>query len=225
MTEEPIVNEEQMKPQVEAVFEEMIKLPEVQEALDLLDKLPENLKYHNKNHTFDVLRETILFSLADGASEQVIKEQCIAAAWHDVGYIKQFSANEPVAVELLKSSKTFSTLDKEDEAEIEANILDTQMIPVNGIPTQQKNRSHFAYILDGDVSNFGRSDYFQKSEEVAQELGIDFNNPEAKRKFYIFAFNLLKNHDWKTESARKLRQAQKEENMAKLEDEIQRLAA
>jgi hypothetical protein len=217
------LDEETLKPKTEVVFEEIIKLPEIQEALDILNSLPENLKYHDKNHTLDVIKETILFCLADNVGEDVLKQQCISAAWHDVGYIERYNENEPIAVELFRRSNTYKELDEETKNEIEANILDTQMVMIDGVPHILQKRSTSAYVLDADVGNFGRKDYWEKRLKVAEELNLDLNDPKINKLFIKFAIDLMLNHEWKTESARKLRETQKIINLEILKEVLSKI--
>lgn len=217
--------EDQANEQVEAIYLETLKLPEVKEALDILDGLPEHLKYHDKNHTLDVIKETILFSVTDWANSETIREQCIAAAWHDVGYIKQDKDNETIAVEMFKGSLTYKSLPEDAKERIVSDILDTQIKMIDNAPHLNKEQSSYGYILDADVSNFGRDDYFEKGRSLAEELGLDLDNLETKKKFYAFAIALLENHEWKTDSARNLRQAKKEENMIRMKEELTALAS
>jgi hypothetical protein len=221
--ERPDTQEEIFESEKERIFNEYIKRPEISEALNLLDRLPENLRYHNKAHTLDVIRETILFALGDGVEEKVLEEQIIAAAWHDVGYIEQYEHNEPIAVKLFQSSAAYEILPENVRYEIIANILDTQLVMENNKPFLRKKRSNYAYILDADVSNFGREDFWEKRLLIAEELGIDLTDIETKKKFYSFALKLLENQDWKTASARMLRQSQKEKNLAQAKTELERL--
>ncbi|MFA5777877.1 MAG: HD domain-containing protein [Candidatus Paceibacterota bacterium] len=215
--------EKSLETEAVIVFNELLKNPAIVEALNLLDSLPKNLKYHDKGHTLDVMKETILFALADELDRKTIELQTIAAAWHDVGYLKEYNNNEPIAVEMFQKSKAFQTLSTEEKAEIIANILDTQIIMKDDKLFLLKQRSKLGYILDGDVSSFGREDFFEKRMEIAEELGLDLSNVEIKKKFYASGINLLRNHEWKTESAKKLRQAQKEINLRKLEEEYAKL--
>ncbi len=166
-----------------------------------------------------MIHETILFALADGASREVIEQQAISAAWHDVGYIEREKENEPVAVRLFEQSAAYRMLSEDARKEVIANILDTAPIMKEDQPFLLQQQSKFGYALDGDVSNFGRKDFFEKRMKVAEELNIDLSDPEVKKKFYEFTLNLLKNHEWKTVSARALRQAQKEENIRQAEAE------
>lgn len=203
--------------EVTLIFNELIKKPEIVEALKLFDKLPSNLCYHNKDHTLDVIKETILFAVVDYADRDTIELEAIAAAWHDVGYIKQSENHELISAELFKQSKTYEKLPSDKRDEIVSNILDTQIIVNENEPFLLKKNSKNGYVLDADVSNFGRKDYFQKGELVAKELGVDLSNPIDKKNFYNFAYKLLKNHRWKSGSAKFLRQYQKEENIKQLE--------
>ncbi len=210
-----MINIVDLESQVEAIFAAMIKNPAVAEALDMLDALPSNLTYHGKSHTLDVLHETILFALVDEAEPEIIELESIAAAWHDVGYLQQYNNNEPVAVEMFKVSRAWENLSDVWRDEIVANILDTQIVLQNGAPCLLRQRSKFGYVLDADVSNFGRDDYFSNRIKIMTELKLD---DAAVNDFCIFGMKLLQNHNWHTAAAKKLRQAQKNINLKILEE-------
>ena len=171
--------EEEMKlrEKTEAVFLELIKTPEITETLQLLDKLPGHLKYHNKAHTLDVIFETILFAVADNVSPEIIKLQAISAAWHDTGFIEQDKDNEKIAVSLFEASEVYKTLSESERKEVIANIWDTQVVLKDEAPFLLKQQSELAYALDGDVSNFGREDFFDLRTRVAEELGLARHRP------------------------------------------------
>ena len=211
------INEADLELEVLPVYNEIINKPEIIEALNLLDSLPKNLFYHNKNHTLDVIKETILFAIADNANLETIETQAIAAAWHDVGHTKRSKDHESIGVEIFKESEAYKNMSKRQRDEIVASIIDTQIIIKNGKPSFNKKRNTYGYVLDADVSNFGRKDYFEKGELVAKEAGLDLSDNETKKKFLNFAVELLKNHEWKTNSAKILRQEQKEINLQQSE--------
>lgn len=215
--------EKDLQAETAKVYNELIKRPEISEALDLLNGLSPDLRYHDKNHTLDVIKETILFALADGASPEVIEQQAIAAAWHDVGYLERYNNNEPVAVAMFQDSRAFKSLPAAMSAETIANILDTQLVMKNDSPYPLKQRSEQGYVLDADLSNLGRDDFFQGREAVAAEGQLDLSNSDIARKFYKFGLDLLRNHDWQTASAQALRQTKKESNLRELEGKYNRL--
>lgn len=223
MKEEPGMQGQNYELEKDVLFNEYMKKPEVSEALAILDQLPENLSYHNKAHTLDVIKETILFALVDGVEKEILDQLVIAAAWHDVGYIEQYEHNEPVAVRLFENSSAYTSLPDDIRQEIVANILDTQLVIKDGEPFLIQSRSKLGYLLDADVSNFGREDFWEKRLLIAQELGIDLNDLEIKKMFYSFALRLLKNQEWKTAPARMLRQTQKERNLVRVAEELEAL--
>lgn len=219
MTAENIKNDsEEIKfnEQVESLFNESMKKPEVVEAMNILDKLSPSFKYHSKEHTLDVIRETIRFALADGANRDIIGNQVIAAAWHDVGYTVDPKNHEAEGKKSFEQSETYKTLPDDVKNEIVSNILDTKINMESGSPELLQKRSIYGYLLDADVSNFGRDDFFEVFYKLADELNIDLNNVEAKKNFIKFTIKLMQKHQWKTSSARKMRQATKEKNIMKL---------
>ena len=46
--------EDKLQQETAELYAELIERPEVAEALELLDHLPEDLRYHVKDHTLDV---------------------------------------------------------------------------------------------------------------------------------------------------------------------------
>lgn len=207
----------------DTLFREVIKIPEVAEALTLLDTLPEHLEYHTKEHTLDVIRETILFGLADGLPREVIERQAIGAAWHDVGFITQDANNEGIAIELFQKSSAFSNLPEEISQEIIANIRDTALNFTEGVPKQDMKSSVLGYMLDADLSNFGRDDFFECMGRIARETGKDLSDAQNRRSMYQFAISLLENHQWHTNGAFRLREVKKQQNLALLKSEYTEL--
>ena len=197
---------------------ELKKIPIISKAFSILDSLPKYLKYHIKKHTEDVFYESILFCLIDNIKEEMLIEIATAAAWHDVGYLIQPEDNEKEAVKLFdKEAIKLYVIDKKNIREM---IMDTKIHITNKGPKIFMTHPMSAYLLDADVSNFGRKDFQEKLELVAKEKNIDLNDKKAKLEFLKFTLALLKNNPWHTEAANKLRQAQKLLNIKKLEKEI-----
>ncbi|MCF7815525.1 MAG: hypothetical protein K9M10_02055 [Candidatus Pacebacteria bacterium] len=202
----------------EVLFHELLQLPAVKEASLLLDKLPK-LVYHTKEHTFGedgVIAETILFGLADNISRGALEQQVIAAAWHDVGYLEQYTNNEPVAIKLFTESEAYKQLGPDIRDEIAANIADTAMVFKDTGPHLHMSHSTLGYMMDADVSNFGRTDFEECKKKIALETGVDLSDPAQEEKMDRFVINLLENHTWHTEGARKLREEQKQKNLTSL---------
>jgi len=195
--------------QISLALAHLIALPLVKEALTLLDKaLPDNLSYHNKGHTLEVLRESIRFAVTEGLSERELELLAIAAAFHDTGFIKSPVANELIGAEFareaLQRAGSFST--REIQL-VEQMILDTKLVELPAGPQQIPSTKLSRYLLDADLSNLGRDDFFDKSELLLQELGVE------ERSFRSRSLQVIAGHHWLTKAAHALGQKKKEENL------------
>ena len=187
----------------------------------MLDDLPEYLRYHTKEHTEDVFHEAILFGIHDGLGEKELEKIAVAAAWHDIGFLIEQNNNETAAVSLFEREAFLLNLDYVND--IKKMIMDTKLEITENGPEILMKHNISAYLLDADVSNFGRPDFKDKMNLIAEESKIDLNNKEIKIKFLKFTSTLLKNQNWHTNAARELRQEQKMINIAELEKEIELL--
>lgn len=193
------------------------KQPLVAVALNLLSrKLPDNLSYHAKSHTEDVLSEAMRFAMIDGLTERETALLAIAAAFHDTGFTRSPVANEAIGADLAR--KEMLSAGDYSEAEIslvEQMILDTTLVELPNGPQQIPSTKLSRYLLDADLSNLGRDDFFDKGELQRRELGID----EAH--FRKRSYQLLSAHRWYTEAAHGLRQKKKEENLLLLKSMLE----
>jgi signal transduction histidine kinase len=203
--------------------EEMLrKLPVISTILDFLKRnLPGHLVYHAFTHTEDVLSEVIRFAITDELPAREIELLAIAAAFHDAGFVKSPVANEPIAARMARealekhsASHPTSGYTPDEISLIEQMILDTSLretqTGLRQVPTCDLSR----YLLDADLSNLGRDDFFDKGELQRQELGYD------QEVFRRKSFELLNSHRWLTNAARLLRQPKKDENLLLLKKMI-----
>ncbi len=206
----PLLNERrEMSKSVSETVNQLRALPAVSLALTLLkSKLPANLQYHSYNHTEDVLYEVVQLALLDALSERETELLAVAAAWHDVGFIHTRTANEPFAAREMRSAvSVLGRYSDEELRTIEQMILDTALVPDGATFTQRASIPLSRYLLDADLANFGRADFFEKSELQRAESG------EALDSFRLKTQALVSNHSWLTKAARTLWQEQKEKNL------------
>lgn len=183
--------------------------PIVREALELLShQLPPTVWYHTLAHTEDVLDEAIRFATIDRLPDRQLELLAIAAAWHDVGFIQTPVSNEAIgaafAREQMRKSGGYSA---EEIGLVERMILDTTVVATEDGPRQIPSTELSRYLLDADLSNLGRDDFFTKGELQRKELGQDV---EA---FRAATIALLSAHRWHTEAARALRQEKRDQNL------------
>lgn len=87
-----------------ASLDRLMSHPLVSEALQVLDKLPEGLYYHNKQHTVNVISAAVKCAELDGISSRDLELLAIAAAWHDTGYIIRRNQNEIIGADLAREA-------------------------------------------------------------------------------------------------------------------------
>jgi len=188
--------------------------PLVTETVDtLVSDLDPTLYYHCPAHTKDVLRQTLELAAADELDDRDALLLAIAAAFHDAGFLKQRPKNEPIgakmAVEAMAKSGRFSL----DERElVEQMILDTQLV-MEG-PAQIANSRLSPWLLDADLANLGRDDFWDQTKLLAKELNIDLQN------MLPMTQALMERNDWQSPAGRRLFGAKKESNFVALEREL-----
>src|SRR5262249_21744403 len=159
-------------------------------------------------HTDDVLSEVVLFALEDGLGERDIHLLAVAAAYHDMGFVVVRRENEPVgARRAVRAMKQAGGYTDEEIAKVRRASLDTQIHLMTEGPRQMPTQEFSKYLLDADVSNLGRDDFFEKAELVRKESkGVD------RRAFLTQLIVFVTAHRWYTKAAKKLRQTKKREN-------------
>ena len=198
------------------VREEMMKHPIVADTLGVLSReLPKELSYHAYPHTEDVITEVVRFAVTDDLPPRQIELLAIAAVCHDLGFIKSPVMNEPIgatyARERMERCGGYSS---EEVNLVERMILDTALVDTGNGPRQIPSTDLSRYLLDADLSNFGRDDFFDKGELQRKELGQDQDI------FRRNSYALLNSHRWLTNAARLLRQKKKEQNLGMLKSMV-----
>ncbi len=198
---------------VQAAYEQLKLHPLVQGALKRLQhELPADLTYHSYEHTLDVLHDAALYALEDGLAKDQLELVAIAAAFHDLGFIRGRKENEMWASEFARHAMLeYGGYPEEKIQLVERMILDTRLVLTGAGPRQLVTHPLSAYLLDADMSNLGRSDFFEKGEAYRQELGM------PKDDFLRLALQILRAHQWHTPAARRLRQDGKVENVKRLQ--------
>jgi uncharacterized protein len=196
-------------------IEGLLRLAAISEPLGRLGtELSPNLLYHTVDHTREVIADAVMLALRDQLLAREVELLAVAAAWHDTGFIESPEHNEPIAARMAVEALTrIGSYSSAEIKLIEQMILDTAIIPQEaGSPLQRATTKLSPYLLDADVANFGRDDFFVKGELLRRELG------EAD----LVAYNqktqgLLTRHVWLSAPAQELWGAGKAFNLAKLQ--------
>ena len=179
----------------------------------LASALDPTLYYHSPDHTRDVLRQTMELAQADALESRDVLLLAIAAAFHDAGFLEQRPKNEPIgaqmAVEAMSDSGRFSQLEQDLVGQM---ILDTQLV-MEG-PAQISNSRLSPWLLDADLANLGSEAFWDQTNLLAKELGIDSGNMLPMTRA------LMERHDWQSPAGKRLFAAKKASNFVALETEL-----
>lgn len=197
---------------VKTLFSEYSALPVVTKALKMLESgLSPELCFHSSAHSTNVIKEAIAFALTDNLSEEDMLLLAIAGAYHDTGFLEQPTNNEHIgAAYARRSLEEDGSFTSEQIELVETMILDTRLVETADGPRQIPSCHLSRYLLDADLSNLGRDDFFERSELLRRELGVD------QEIFLLQTERLLLSHCWLTAAAESLRGAGQRNNLKRL---------
>jgi predicted metal-dependent HD superfamily phosphohydrolase len=199
---------------MESLSTEIKAEPLVTETVErLVSALDPTLHYHSPDHTKDVLRQTMELAQEDDLDARDVLLLAIAAAFHDAGFLEQRQKNEPIgaqmAVQAMSQTGRFSQAEQDL---VEQMILDTQLV-MEG-PAQISNSRLSPWLLDADLANLGREDFWLQTELLARELNMDMSNMMPMTRA------LMQRHDWQSPAGKRLFAAKKASNFVALEQEL-----
>ncbi len=195
------------------IFETKYKLRQLTDLqeiiLDKLEKeLPKYLFYHNVKHTIDVLTQVELIGVVEGVTDYELLILKTAALFHDIGQIHQSKGHEAISCEYAKKIlPQYGYLASEIEA-INSIIMATEMPPKPKTLLQK-------IICDADLDYLGRTDFIPVSDTLYKELK-EQNIISDINTWNKMQVSFLESHQYFTNSAKKLRQVNKQEQINRL---------
>jgi predicted metal-dependent HD superfamily phosphohydrolase len=185
------------------------------------DELPAGIKFHDINHTLHPARGVVAVANKLAVSENISehdRELLIAAAYfHDTGYIREYEKNEPIAARMAGRILKLIGYKPDEIKKIQKMILATDL--------GRKPKTHVEKILcDADLDNLGREDFFKldgKLREGRSARGIDVSDDTN---WYKGTLAIMENHQYYTESQKKLREKGKQKNIKALLNKLENIA-
>ncbi len=179
------------------------------EILDYLEhNLPKNLYYHNVKHTIDVITEVELIGWAEGISEEELLVLKIAALFHDAGHIINYENHEYHSAVMAREKMASYDFPEEYIDQVCKLIMATKLPP-------RPNNILEQIMCDSDLDYLGRTDFLPISNNLYEELKernlIDSFNDWNKRQL-----DFIKNHQYFTKTAIKLREVNKQKQIKRL---------
>lgn len=174
---------------------------------DALAGLPPTLLYHDIHHTLrDVFPAAMSLAEEEGLSARERSLVGAAALFHDMGYLDRYEKNEPMGAARARRVLPRFGYSAEDLDRIEEMILATAM--------PQGPKDLLGRILcDADLGHLGSDRFFLQSERLRIELTYR-GNQKSLRAWHEGNLRFLEDHQFHTESARRLWQVEKDHNGA-----------
>ena len=174
------------------------------------DELPDGIKYHDADHTLHPTKGVVVVANRIAISENISehdRELLITAAYfHDTGYIREYDKNEPIAARMAGRILKLIGYKPNEVEKIQNMILSTDL--------EREPKAHVEKILcDADLDHFGREDFFKLDGKLRKgrcARGIDVSD-EAK--WYRGTLEIIRKHQYYTESQKKLREKGKQQNI------------
>ena len=184
------------------------------------DELPDGIKFHDINHTLHPTRGVVAVANKIAISENISehdRELLIAAAYfHDTGYIREYEKNEPIAARMAGRILKLIGYKPDEVEKVQKMILATDLA--------REPKTHVEKILcDADLDNLGREDFFKldgKLREGRRARGIDVSDDA---KWYKGTLEIIKKHQYYTESQKKLREKGKQKNIKGLLNKLENI--
>ncbi len=188
----------------------LIQFGDIQEVvLDKLEKeLPDYLYYHNVKHTIDVVTQVELIGWGEAVSDEEILFLKTAALFHDAGHTIGYDNHEYYGTQIAKEMLPDYGYTQEQ--------IDTvcEIIMATKLPPKPQNTLQ-NIICDSDLDYLGRSDFIPVSNTLYRELKAqdkigtlnDWNKLQVK---------FLSGHQFFTETARSLREVNKQKQIERI---------
>ncbi|SKB39996.1 HD domain-containing protein [Daejeonella lutea] len=175
----------------------------------LTENLPENLSFHNVNHTLEVVHAAKEISGQVELSEEQLRIIQVAAWFHDCGYARAYTGHEnfskEIAAEFLTEQDYGESFIKQVQDCIEATRY------------PQKPHTMEARILcDADLYHFTKPDYHCYEIALRSELEIYFKNKYTDPQWARINCSMLEHHEYFTDYGKDILQQFKAINMERM---------
>jgi class 3 adenylate cyclase len=182
--------------------------------LDRLEReLPENLFYHSVKHTIDVVNQAELIGYGEGVDDEAILLLKTAALFHDAGHIIDYDEHEYHSTQLAIEILPRYQYSEEQIAMVNQLIMATKMPPNPGNLLER-------IMCDSDLDYLGRSDFIPVSNTLYQELKAH-NKIDTINQWNKLQIKFISNHQYFTKTAMRLREVNKQKQIARLKSLIE----
>jgi len=196
---------------------QLIRLSDLEElVLEKLEQgLPKNLYYHNVKHTVDVYTQVELIGRAEGVSKEDLLLLRTAALFHDAGHLVDYATHEQMGVKLAREILPNYRYSSDQIDEICKLIMSTKL------PPNPKNLLE-EIICDADLDYLGRTDFIPVSNMLYKEMHEN-GMIGSLHEWNILQMNFIQNHQYFTQTARRLRNVNKDMQLQNIKSWINQM--
>jgi uncharacterized membrane-anchored protein YitT (DUF2179 family)/predicted metal-dependent HD superfamily phosphohydrolase len=174
----------------------------------LADELPENLTYHNVAHTERVIETALILADGEGLNEEEKTIVATAALFHDSGYLFGTDDHEERSCSLAREYLPAHEYSPE-QTEAVCRLITATKNPQS--PTDRLEK----ILCDADLSYLGTEAFRLLSSNLYKELK-SVHHRSAVEMWPEKQMQFLKTHRYHTETARKLFDKKKQQNLKAL---------
>ncbi len=176
-------------------------------------ELLDELHYHNKAHTQDVLTQIEIIARGENVTDEDLLLLKTAALLHDVGFIFEYENHEENSITFAKE-----ILPKYNYKDYQVQQV-VELIDVTRVGKKPRNFME-KIMKDADLDYLGRADFIPVSESLYRELNV-YNGKMDLDEWNKKQYEFISTHTYYTNTARNLRQVNKERQLQKLKELIE----
>lgn len=175
--------------------------------------LPENLVYHDINHTLNVEKAAVRFAKLEGLDEESVMLIQTAALYHDAGFILKQNDNEDFAVKMAEDKLPRFGFSQDQIQTVKEIILSTSF--------GKKPKNLLEKIMcDADHDYLGRADYYHVADKLRMEME-NFGYGMSEKEWVEFQLNYMVGiHRYYTDTAKNIRLQSKKARISELKQQL-----
>lgn len=175
--------------------------------------LDKRLYYHNVRHTMDVINQVEIIGLGEGVSDEEMILLKTAALFHDLGHTISYVDHEEQGIIFAKD-----ILPDYSYSASQIEII-SELIYATKFPPEPRSQLE-EIICDADLDYLGRTDFLPSSNNLYLEM-FEHGRIDSKKDWNKIQVSFLKTHHYYTETARKARNVNKQDQLDKLVKQIE----
>ncbi|NQU52382.1 MAG: HD domain-containing protein [Bacteroidetes bacterium] len=184
---------------------------------NILDsQLPESCVFHNKKHTYDVLKNVEVigdYYNLEGNDLNILR---LCALFHDVGYIKTYADHE--------NESAFQATQVLNQLHVEESSIKKITTAILATKVPQNPKDLFSEILcDADLMHLTYNNYFEQIELMREEWTLAGIRTFNQKEFHINSIQFFNSHHYHTEYGKLVLQAKKQKNLERIKRKIEDL--